>query len=179
MARGDFRGVRTPRRRKSWDSFTGSVLTLTANGTSIGSAALSFAESGRTIMRVLADINVSFHTAVSITASDSADITCGLAIVTADAFSAGAGSLPDPEDEPNFPWLMWKHINIYAFLAETSTQPFIPAGDASFRWEVDSRVMRKMRAGEALVWVVQYVDITGTPSVSVRVGTTRVLVALP
>ena len=105
-----------------------------------------------------------------LTALDAADITFGLGLFATDAVNAGAGSLPDPAAEGEFPWL-W-----YGQAIMRSPGADLAAPGAMQLLEVDTKAMRKFKPGETLAWVGQYVNITGTPGLHVDFGRTRVLI---
>jgi len=174
-----FSGMRTPRRRKGWLSVPGLSTTLTANGITLASGSLTFTGPGNTVMRIIGRLALGFDTLVSVSASDQARVTLGLGLFSGDAVTAGAGSLPDPAEDPEYGWMLWKELEVHAFLAEGAGAPFIPEGDSFMSWDFDSKVMRKTGTETSMIWVAQYEDIVGTPAVRLRVATTRVLVALP
>ena len=131
-------------------------------------------------MRLLGNLEVSFDPSIALVANDEVDITVGLGIFSTDAVAVGAGSVPDPAAEPEYPWLLWQVMNLYTpFSTSGVAVAQMAYGSASKIWKFDSRVMRKVKPGESLTWVVQYVDILGTPAVRYRMQQNRVLIALP
>ena len=106
-------------------------------------------------------------------ADDAATIGVGIGVVSTDAATAGAASVPDPIGEPDYPWLYWADIPFY--FAGSG-----PGGDeitAHVRRQFDIRSMRKLKPRETLTWVFQYGNLVGNPPLSLNVANTRVLVA--
>ena len=155
---------------KNWEAMPSIDLSLTADGTSLGGG-LGFLQPA-TVLRTRGTLVISPSAAV--VALDSVKITVGIGVVSSDAFAAGAGSIPDPDDEPEFPWLFWRSDGF--FYAESSFSNGVASRTGAMRYDVDSKAMRKMKPGEALAWVVQYVDIVGAPPMKVKIATTRVLI---
>ncbi len=164
MARS-FRG-RTPRVPKEWSSIASASLSLTANGTFLG-ASTTFGFPS-TVLRVISGITIGPTSAPA--ALDEAHVTVGLGVFSADAFAAGA--TPDPETEPQYPWLFWKHYSL--FFPTTSADPSVLTG--SVREMFDIRSMRKLKPREDVGWVVQYSDIAGTPPLHVNIEQSRMLI---
>jgi len=166
---------RDTRMEKEWFGLNGQATDLTAAGTTVGPNT-AFTESV-TLIRFLIGWALS-PTAVT-TSQDAVKITLGLAKVSTDAAAAGAASMPDPADEPEFPWLYWSSRH-FRWSAATSGTAGQGAQDAmgSVRVHDDLRTMRKFKPGQSLIWVVQYTDINGTPPVSLILEQTRILAAL-
>ena len=166
MARGRSGYARTPSREKHWEAIPRIFLGSVGAETRIGGA-LSFTES-RTIVRCRATLHASIDTPAD---AVSQVITCGLGIVSTDAFAVGLTAMPDPGDELDYPWLWWGEILL---------QKWLPAGDsaseASVRVEVDTKAMRKVKPRQSLVWVFQGIRLNGTPITQLLVGATRVLI---
>ena len=102
---------------------------------------------------------------------DEMKLACGLAIISTDAFDLGATAVPDPAGDAEFPWLYWTEFA----LTSTTTDDRNAIGASNMRVEVDSRAMRKVKPGESMAWIFQYVDIAGAPVVDVQVNQMRVL----
>ena len=91
----------------------------------------------------------------------------------------GATALPDPFDEPDYPWLYWKEHMFHFGAATSGTAGEGQQGGGGFiRQSIDVRSMRRMKPRESLVWVMQYVNGSGDPPMEVSVGKTRVLIGL-
>ncbi len=166
MAR-QFRAVRRSRR---WTSIPGTNVTLTTVGTT-GGGALAFIAGPETVVRMMGRGLLQLMDAP--TAGDSMHLTVAIAVVTTDAATAGAGSLPDPSDEPEFPWLYWTELDIFA--SDTNADNGGNIGGA-IRYEFDVRSQRIIRPGHSLVYFAQYVDQGGLPPVRWQASQVRTLV---
>ena len=162
--------VRGPRMPKHWHSIPSISLAFTSSSTLQGG---SLALDGPwTVIRMLGSYLIAPTAGGTFVAGDAADIVVGIGVVSSDAFAAGAGSMPDPAGEPEYPWLYWKDTQFSLLGA--------PAGDEALstaRVEFDIRSMRKIKPRESLAVVAQYADRSGNPPYTVRFGRTRVLVA--
>ena len=160
------------RKEKEWNGIPGARVILSGNGTSQLGGSLAFA-SNITVMRFLGEYTMSPSSAP--VAGDAVRITIGMAVLATDVVSVGASAFPDPEEEPEFPWLYWaSHPLIFA---DTSLDPSTASG--SVRHTFDIRSMRKLNPRQSIALAVQYADVVGTPAIHVALGGIRVLVALP
>ncbi len=165
-------GRHAPRKEKLWAGLPGIELSLTAAGTSLGGS-LAF-NTRDTVMRMIGEYTIGADPASLPSIADSVFITVALARVSSDAFAAGAGSVPDPAEEPEYPWLYWKAHHLEFPTAGANTSTFV----GSVRQAFDVRTMRKFSPRESLAWIVQYVDGAGTPPVIVGIAQSRVLIGL-
>ncbi len=99
-------------------------------------------------------------------------VTTAIGIVSSDAFAAGAGSVPDPASEPEYPWLWWNSFTLSSQIA-AGTDDF---GLSVRAVEVDTKAMRKIKPGESLLWVMQSSASAGSLATSIFFEQTRVLV---
>ena len=84
-----------------------------------------------------------------------------------------AGALPDPIQEPEYPWVFWDEMVLNSFSISDARAPWGPGAQ---RREVDSKALRKVKPGESLVYVVQSADVSGAPVTLIDVGQLRVLI---
>ena len=164
--------MRTPRCRKEWAGLPGFVLDLTGDATGIGGL-IAFAGGGFMVLRMIGEYIITPTSGT--VALDDVCITMAIGVVSSDAAAAGAASLPDPADEPEYPWLYWADHNF--FFGGTSANPGSEVSARAIKFDI--RSMRKLSPRESLVWVVQYVNGAGDPLMHIGVGQSRVLVALP
>ncbi len=165
MARDRFRGARYPGMDKKWgDTLFAGAVNNTGNNTLLIPGKIDFTVP-RTILRIRGTGFVAFNAAT--TALDEAQVTIGVAVITSDAATVGSSAMPDPTDEADFPWLWYHVVRMFS--------PFVIDGTGSddsgaliARFDIDSKAMRRVKPGQALVAVTQYTDVTGTPSL--RVG---------
>jgi len=71
-------------------------------------------------------------------------VSIGIAVITADAFAAGA--TPDPEGDFDQDWFYWTRRA--AFFEQNGSQQLWP-------WDVDIRSMRVLRGGYKLVMITE------------------------
>ncbi len=154
---------------KNWDAIPGLVQELSTPQTFQGGA-LNFAIPA-TILRMRGGVQASFDESVQ--AGDRATLAFGLAVVSTDAFSAGA--VPDPASEPEYPWLWWGVIELECTIVTANWTAF-PWGSGAMRLPVDSKAMRKIKPGESLTWVAQAAVMTGSPTVIAKFEQTRTLI---
>ena len=104
---------------------------------------------------------------------DIASIGFAIGVVSSDAFTAGAGSLPDPLGEPEYPWMYWTRTTLHSFVAAAEEG----LGSTVYRFPpFDSRSMRKIKPGQSLVQVIELGGLVGAPTVVMDLESTRVLI---
>jgi len=103
---------------------------------------------------------------------DAAKYTFGLGIVSTDAFSAGAASMPDPEGEPDYPWLWWGQM----FMKSQVAAGVNAWGTSAQRLEVDTKAMRRVQPGKTICYVCQITGAAGAPVSDITFGSTRILI---
>ncbi len=162
------------RQAKIWDGILGSVVDQTGAET-VAPAGIAVTDA-RTVLRMIGEYVISLTGAATL--SDAAFIAVAIGIVSSDAFAAGA--IPDPADEPEYPWLYWAdHAFNYGTAVGTGSGGSQAAnGSGAVRRHFDIRSMRKMKPRETLCTVVQYRDNTGAPPITTMFGVTRVLFGL-
>ncbi len=160
---------RSARQEKDWLTIPGFNLGLVSESTFIGGS-LPFTTSS-TILRMLGEYVIGLNGPAP-TAQDGAFITVGIGVVSSDAFAAGGGSMPDPNAEGGYPWLYWRSHPM--FFRTTTEDP--SDGRGSIRVTFDVKSMRKVKASQSLVPVIQYADVSGLPALRIDFGATRVLV---
>ena len=159
------------RMQKHWHFIPRSNIALTGSSTAIGG---SLALDGPwTVIRMLGHFTSFFTAGGTVVAGDKAFIGIGIGVVSSDAVSAGAGSVPDPSGEPDYPWLYWTEFTLDAIVVS----PEQTGGVGSVTKDFDIRSMRKLKPRESLIVVAEYVDLSGAPLVDVSFSATRVLVA--
>ena len=102
------------------------------------------------------------------------DLKCvgaGLIIVFDEAFAAGVAAVLSPTDDLNAPWLWHDFITLNA---KSATQE-AAIGSGVYRGVIDSKAMRKVHSNETLIFVVDGINLAGTPFVDVSAAV-RILV---
>ena len=117
-----------------------------------------------TLYRIRGEILATLTTAA---AANSAKILhCGLIMASAEAAAAGAASIPDPASDLNAPWI-WHGFMHLMRTATTETESF---GLASYRLQVDSKAMRKIKANQSLVFAVSPQNLAGSETAQIFFG---------
>jgi len=165
----------TPRMGKQWDTLLPTIFGFTANAT-VGGSRIDAATS-LTILRMIGEYVIT-PTGV-IVAGDQARICMAIGIVSTDAASLGATALPDPGDEPDYPWLYWReHAFHFGAAASGTAGEGAQGAGGSVRESFDIRSMRRMKPRESLTWVFQYVNGVGLPPLQMFAAGPRVLTGL-
>ncbi len=162
------RGSYGPRMDKHWSAHGGISFSATANGLAVGSP-LNFDESW-TVLRMIGSWIAGPDAAP--TAQDQCTVTIGIGVFSMDAITLGITALPEPLQEPEFPWLYWESHRL--FMAGTDVEGRTMS---SVRRTFDIRSMRKIKPREGLVTIAQYEDGVGTPPVQINTSSVRTLVA--
>ncbi len=157
----------TRRRTRRWAALPGVTLVTSSFGTLAGSG-LGFT-TPETVVRMIGGWYASIIG--TLVDDDAAVVTLGIGVATTDAFAVGVGSLPDPQDEPAFPWLYWANMN----LRQEGTAVNQAWGVGSQYKSFDVSSQRILRPGQTLFSVIQVSDGAGAPSVVVELEQTRVL----
>ena len=161
--------------RKHWVGQVGTAVNMTASATNLlqqvgGTGGLGDAF---TVLRMLGEY-VIFPTAAP-EAGDESEVCVGIGVVSSDAATVGNAAMPDPCDEPEYPWLYWASHSIgYSGTAVNEN-----LGSGVVRVSFDIKSMRKIKPSESLVSIVQNAPVgsAGSPPMTIVVGGLRVLLA--
>ena len=153
---------------KQWTSIP-SIEIVSSSSQTLQGASIAFAVPA-TILRCRGEFLASFDESKQV--GDLMIIGMGLGIISSDAFAAGAGSVPDPSGEPEYPWLWWKDFRLESFIAAGEEA----IGSTVVRQEIDTKSMRKVKPGQSLAWQVQFGGVAGAPVTNVQLMQTRVLI---
>jgi len=166
--------ARGNRMRKGWLPIGNGTSAMTANGTfQVGF--VNFTGPG-TVLRMLGEYII--HNTATVVADDAVLITVGIGLLSTDAIAvAAAAGLPDPGEEPEYPWLYWAEHPL-RFPKALSTTISGDSVSGVVRRSFDIRSMRKFKEREGLVVAVQYGNLAGTPPITITMARTRVLVGL-
>ncbi len=160
-----------PRMAKEWhglgdNTFSSILATVTAVD---GVLSLDFAY---TVIRMIGEYVVGTGTTAPVV-GDTVGMGFGIAVVSTDAATLGGTAVPEPTGDPGFPWLFWANHNLNFNAADV-----VPVENNSFiRRSFDIRTKRKVKRGESLVQIFNYISLTGDPTVLINFGVTRVLIA--
>ena len=154
-------------REKIWNATPFTAATISTD-TTISGGSLAFNEAG-TVLRCRGYVQGFFDSTKQV--GDDILLTFGLGIVSTDAFAVGASAFPDPSGEPEYPWLWWGQMSLFASIAAGNEA----WGTSAQRLEVDTRAMRKVKPRESLAWICESTSASGAPLTVVHFGQTRVL----
>ena len=163
--------VRGPRQRKHWHLLGDVRLNLLSAGTSLLGSFIAAGGEPFTFIRGIGELVVT-PDGTGVVANDAGVIAAGVGVVSADAAELGATALPDPGSEPDYPWLWWYQVHM---MFPEPSGSYAGLASESARIRIETKAMRRVGPREALVFVVQYVDIAGTPPLDV-IGSMRFLV---
>ena len=147
------RGTRGRRADYDWQAQAGSItaLDLTAGASSI-IAMIAFLQAS-TMVRIRGEAFVQLNAAA---ANERTIIALGLLVTTDEAVAAGGGSIPEPFDDAESPWV-W-----HSFASVSSGAEAAVVSDGLFaRVPIDSKAMRRVKQNETLVFVA---EIANTPA---------------
>jgi len=100
-------------------------------------------------------------------------MAAGIGIVSADAFAAGVGSVPDPFDDIGWPGWLWHQMGALHSPITIASQ--VSPSDNQV-WTIDSKAMRKLGLNEVAFLSCQ-VGESAAATMTVR-GATRMLLAV-
>ena len=177
MARGNRFGFRPtssrgPRRVMQWDTgpFSSVIQSATANGTTLIDTGVEASEPLTTV-RIRGELTIWLEVVTTI--GDGFTVYhAGIGIVTADAFAQGAGSMPTPGGDDDWPGWMWHHSGAALIGLETTEVARGPL--SAVRIPIDSKAMRKIGTNEVQFGAVQFGGEVGAATASF-VMNTRVL----
>ena len=123
----------------------GYVAVASAGATLIASAPF---EEQTTIVRNRGNVSIKITT---VTADLDIVGAFGLGIVTAEAFAAGVGSMPEPFSDADWGgWMVWRSFSYhFEFITGTGSDFLV------WDFEVDSKAMRKVSPNEVLVLIAE------------------------
>ncbi len=152
---------------KEWTSMASASNAMTTAATLLASGILNFTAAG-TIMRMIGEYVIAPTSAP--TALDACTVGVGIGVVSSDAAALGSTAMPDPSQEPSYPWLYWAE---HAFwFADTGTD----LNQLNLRKYFDIKSMRKFKPNQSLVMIAQYVNLVGNPPLQIVTGSTRVMI---
>ncbi len=160
MANRNF--ARSMRRKTQWGGFgnqTGAAVLPTVRDLAVATpliisqaiivgGAAGFIEEEVTITRTIANIQIGVGVA---TAEASATVAIGCGVFRQEAIAAGVGSLPSPEDDPDFEWL---YYGVWTLKNGVTSQ----VGFGLSSWQqiaLDVRGQRILRSGQSVAWIAE------------------------
>ena len=148
------------KRRTAWFvAFSNDFLAVPANS----KAGLNLNMAVADVLGAATLVRVRGEEVLFVTGTDDDDIGVGtgLAVVPQNAVGTVA-SLPGPLTDGDYPWL---YHSLTHYRRETGVDEFTP--DLSItRSKIDSKAMRKIKAEEDVVWVIETSNAAGTAAIS-------------
>ncbi len=159
----------SPRRVTEWGNgpFSSAIQSVTAaTNTLVDSGVESLVQ--QTIVRIRGNLMIWLPVITTIGDGFTA-VTCGMGVVSKDAFDAGAGSIPSPSGDPDWPgWLWFASLGPMIGLTTTETQ----TGPLNaVRVAVDTKAMRKFGPNEVLMGIVSTSTEIGAATLSFGLDT--------
>ena len=148
------------RGRRTDYAWNGGTVLLNNITTSTLIASMVVVNQSSTLMRVHGEIM--FRLATSAAALGSKILGCGLIAASDDQFAAGASAFPNPITDMDAAWL-WHGFGLVGAVSTTLASNFSDAMVA--RLTIDSKAMRKVRANQQIILVVDPEDLVGTETV--------------
>ena len=155
-----------PKRFTEWGSFIIDIRAVSlGNSTSLGNQSTGAVASERlTIVRMRGGGFVHLDAGAAL---DSMEVGLGLIVVPEEVAIAGVASAPTPLTDLDAPWLWVEVFQLGPAVSGTDD-----GGDISrnFRFEIDSKAMRKFRTDEELLFVAESAILAGSPTADVQAG---------
>ncbi len=164
---------RTPRKEKQWGAIFGASQNLSAFGLFTTVGKIDFT-SKQTVLRMIGEYVITSRPVLA--NADEADVTVAIGKFATDAYTLGATAMPEPNQEPEFPWLYWASHPFHSTGTEADNNAQV--NGISVRHSFDIRTMRKFSPGETLGFVIQAEDVAGSPAMDIHLGTVRVLLTI-
>ena len=167
---------RAPKRTTLWNPgpFSTGPQSVTANGISsvnTGQTALG----GVTLVRIRGVVTVWLEVVGTI-GDGFGRVTAGIGIVTTDAFTAGAASMPSPQEDADWGGWLWFQ-NIGALIGQSVTEAENTGVLSMVRIPIDSKAMRKIAPNETIFGSLEFQVEVGS-AMAVFAMDTRMLVKL-
>ena len=130
----------------SWVNLAAGASTILSFNAIIGNIA-GFIEEEVTVTRTIGRFSFGIDSAASEAVGG---IAVGLAVARAEAITAGVGSLPSVEDDPDFEWLYYSVVHVV-----NPVNALQDGGLSTGFVDFDVRGQRILRTGQSLVWIAE------------------------
>ena len=121
-----------------------------------------------TLVRIRGEISLWLE-AVGTIGDGYAEVDVGIGIVSADAFTAGAASMPSPALDKDWPW--WWHSSMGAIVGFSVTESENTGPISQVRAVIDSKAMRKIAPNETVFGVVATRNEIGVATLTFTMNT--------
>jgi len=179
---GNSRGSRFPRisagnrRKVGWDGGPSSTTTaLTAAGASLWSIGSLVGSDGGTLVRTRGQFSA-FLSVVGAIQDGFVNGAVGIGVVSENAFGVGITAVPHPLTDDS--WDGWLFHRYMGQMRGSATTELFRFPMEAFRWEIDSKAMRKLKETDVIVGVTELGTLIGAATVIYQADT-RMLIKLP
>ena len=171
-----FRG-QSPR-LTTWAEGPFGAVTLTSGTSTVmmGTSIQAIAD-GLTLIRVRGEMLLSL-TNVAAALDGFTRIACGLCIVSENAAGIGATAIPSPADDMEWNGWLWHWTGAVFTPGDITASGFVGNGSLGVRVPIDSKSMRKFKATDVLVGMIQPGNEVGTSTLRCTYNS-RILLKLP
>ena len=161
-----------PRRAVQWNQGPGSEATsgFTSSQLDILGAGVVAVDEKFTIVRMRGELTMALQTVSAV--DEGYHLTYGIGIVSADAFAVGASAVPNPQDDPEWPWMFH---GFTAMISPSATLSDIGSA-AVVRVPVDVKAMRILNPNETVFMAIDALEV-GTAVLNVQFDS-RMLIKL-
>ncbi len=175
-SRGSFRrGFPVSARRKtSWTvGPSGTIVGLAAAGSTLFTTGAQSTVDGLTMVRTRGELQA--HLTDTTAAGDGFPrIACGLCVVAENAFDAGVASVPAPLTDIS--WDGWLWHRLFGLVSNEAIGPSaishaVNTDLSTFRTEIDSKAMRKLKGSDVVIAVFETGAEVGTAVMDVSINT--------
>jgi len=163
------------RRKTGWDVGPNEPsANLSAAGATVWSVGSQATLDGLTVVRIRGEFSIQLRTVTTI-GDGFASYSIGICNVTENAAGIGVTAIPSPLTDIGWDGWIWYHSGAAIFGMETTE---VSRSYSSFRMPIDSKAMRKTRATDLLVGVIELGTEVGAATL-VFSANTRILDKLP
>ncbi len=165
------------RRRTGWFKGPSEVTptSITGIGSLLWDTGLQAIDNGLTVARIRGEITLSLTTVTTVL-DGFREVAAGICVVSENAFDAGTASVPSPLTDVAWDGWMWHEL--YSQFRGFSTTPTGQSPLEAIRMPIDTKAMRKLKATDVLIGVVETGVEVGTASLLFG-ASTRALLFLP
>ena len=163
------------RRKTSWERGPRGGVSLAVEGAIAFPIGVSSASDGLTIVRTRGELL--YALTLVTTANDGFDtVAFGVCIVSENAFAVGITAIPTPFTDAS--WDGWMVHNMTAAFQPVAGDSVGELGSSANRIDIDSKAMRKFKATDVLVGVLETDGEVGAATITAKLNS-RLLLKLP
>ena len=169
-----FRRTSATRRRTGWEDGPNGTVAATVDSSALFGNSQQIAQDGLTLVRIRGELNCALST-ITTSLDGFGRVAAGICVVSENAFAVGVTAIPTPADDIAWDgWIWYSIVSLFGPSATVSNSD----GPANVRIPIDSKAMRKLRAPDVLVGVMQFQTEIGAAVITCKLNT-RMLLKLP